>query len=96
MNTLLSLGVAMTIGLLMTRVIKLIKLPNVTAFLVGGLLIGPSFWTLVTGGKFAGIITAETVENFDIIVTVALGFIAFSIGGEFRLSEVKNSESRYL
>ena len=89
MNTLLSLGVAMTIGLLMTRVIKLIKLPNVTAFLVGGLLIGPSFWTLVTGGKFAGIITAETVENFDIIVTVALGFIAFSIGGEFRLSEVK-------
>ena len=89
MNTLLSLGVAMTIGLLMTRLIKLIRLPNVTAFLIGGLLIGPSFWTLVTGGKFAGIITAETVDNFDIIVTVALGFIAFSIGGEFRLSEVK-------
>lgn len=79
----------MAAGLALTRVMKLIKLPNVTAFLIAGLLIGPSLWELVTGGAFGGIVNAETLEGFDIIVTVALGFIAFSIGGEFRLSEVK-------
>lgn len=89
MNTLISLGVAMAVGLLLTRVMKLVKLPNVTAFLIAGLLIGPSLWTLVTGGRFNGIVTAETLGNFDIIVTIALGFIAFSIGGEFRLASVK-------
>lgn len=89
MNTLLSLGVAMAAGLLLTRLMKLVKLPNVTAFLIAGLLIGPSLWTLLTGGKFAGIITSQTIDNFDIIVTVALGFIAFSIGGEFKLASVK-------
>ena len=79
----------MAAGLALTRVMKLIKLPNVTAFLIAGLLIGPSLWGLVTGGAFGGIVDAGTLEGFDVIVTVALGFIAFSIGGEFRLSEVK-------
>lgn len=42
MNTLLSLGIAMAVGLLFTRIVKLVKLPNVTGYLVAGLLIGPS------------------------------------------------------
>lgn len=79
----------MAAGLAMTRLMKLFKLPNVTAFLFAGLLIGPSLWSLVTGGRFSGIVNEKTLENFDIIVTLALGFIAFSIGGEFRLSDVK-------
>lgn len=80
MNTLLSLGIAMAVGLLFTRIIKLIKLPNVTAYLIAGLLIGPSV---------IGLISKETVESFNIIVTLALGFIAFSIGGEFKLDSLK-------
>lgn len=89
MNTLLALGIAMAAGLLLTRVIKLIKLPNVTAYLIAGLLIGPSLWKIITGGSWEGIISKGTLESFDVIVTLALGFIAFSIGGEFRLSDIK-------
>ena len=70
----------MAVGLLFTRIIKLIKLPNVTAYLIAGLLIGPSV---------IGLISKETVESFNIIVTLALGFIAFSIGGEFKLDSLK-------
>jgi len=70
----------MAVGLLFTRIIKLIKLPNVTAYLIAGLLIGPSV---------IGLISKEAVESFNIIVTLALGFIAFSIGGEFKLDSLK-------
>ena len=85
MNTLRALGIAMAAGLLMTRIIKLVHLPNVTAFLIAGLLIGPSV---------SGLISAEAIDGFDIIVNVALGFIAFSIGGEFRLSSLKSLGKR--
>ena len=79
-NTLLALGIAMAAGLLFTRIIKLVKLPNVTAYLIAGLLIGPSV---------IGLVSKESVKSFDIIVTLALGFIAFSIGGEFKLDTLK-------
>ena len=87
-NTLLYLGIAMAVGLLFTRLIKLVKLPNVTAYLIGGLLIGPSLWGLITNGGFA-ILSHEAVESFKIIVNLALGFIAFSIGGEFKISTLR-------
>ena len=87
-NTLLALGIAMAVGLLFTRLIKLVKLPNVTAYLIGGLLIGPSLWGLITSGNFA-ILSHEAVESFGIIVSLALGFIAFSIGGEFKISTLR-------
>ena len=80
MNTLLSLGIAMAAGLLFTRIIKLVKLPNVTAYLIAGLLIGPSV---------IGLVSDESLDSFNIIVTLALGFIAFSIGGEFKLDTLK-------
>ena len=79
-NTLLSLGIAMAAGLLFTRIIKLVKLPNVTAYLIAGLLIGPSV---------IGLVGDESLDSFNIIVTLALGFIAFSIGGEFKLDIIK-------
>ena len=79
-NTLLSLGIAMAAGLLFTRIIKLVKLPNVTAYLIAGLLIGPSV---------TGLVGEESVKSFNIIVTLALGFIAFSIGGEFKIDVLK-------
>ena len=70
----------MAVGLLFTRIVKLVKLPNVTGYLIDGLLIGPSV---------LGLIDKATVESFDMIVTLALGFIAFSIGGEFKLGTLK-------
>ena len=70
----------MAVGLLFTRIVKLVKLPNVTGYLIAGLLIGPSV---------LGLIDKATVESFNMIVTLALGFIAFSIGGEFKLGTLK-------
>lgn len=80
MNSLFYLALALIFGLASTRLVKLIKLPNVTGYLVAGLLIGPSVF---------GLVSHEGVESFNIIVTLALGFIAFSIGGEFKLDVLK-------
>ena len=83
------IGFAMVAGLLLTRVMKIFNLPNVTGYLIAGLLIGPNFWSLVTGGAFGGLVTEEGLKSLNIITTVALGFIAFSIGGEFKLATIK-------
>lgn len=80
MNTLFSLSLAMIMGLLMTRVMKKINLPNVTGYLIAGLLVGP---------YCLNIFTTENVEGFTVLTNAALGFIAFSIGGEFKLSSLK-------
>ncbi|MEG0997228.1 MAG: cation:proton antiporter, partial [Clostridia bacterium] len=80
MNTLLALAILIAVGLLCSRAVKLLHLPNVTAFLVGGLLIGPSV---------LGVIPKETMDSLSIITEVALGFIAYSIGAEFKMSYLK-------
>ena len=80
MNILLTIGIAMAAGLLVSRAARAVKLPNVTAFLVAGLVIGPCV---------AGIISKEQAASMGIISDAALGFIAYSIGGEFKLSYLK-------
>ncbi len=79
-HTLLALAVMIFSGMLCGRLVKRIKLPNVTGYLIAGLLIGPSV---------LGIIPADTIESFTILSDVALGFIAFSIGNEFKISYFK-------
>ncbi len=74
----------------MSRPAKLLKLPAVTAYLVAGILIGP-FCLGLLGIKGVGFSSIEEVENLKIISEVALGFIAFSIGNEFRLSQLKQT-----
>ena len=83
----LSLSIALLSGLLLSRLVKRIKLPAVTAYLLAGVLIGP----FVLGAlDMPGIgITAEQIEGFGIISDLALGFIAFSMGNEFRISQLK-------
>ena len=83
----LSLSIALLSGLLLSRLAKLVKLPAVTAYLIAGVLIGP----FVLGAlQIPGIgITTEQMEGFGIISDLALGFIAFSMGNEFRLSQLK-------
>ena len=90
MSTLLSVSVALLAGLLMTRVFKPFKLPSVTAYLIAGVLIGP-YCIGRLGFDGIGFGSAEAVSQLGLISEVALGFIAFSIGNEFRLSDLKKT-----
>lgn len=85
MTTLLALSVAIIAGLAVSRVVKLAHMPNVTAFLIGGLLIGPSV---------LGILSAETAASLGVITEAALGFIAYSIGSEFKLNYLRRIGSK--
>ena len=88
MNILLSVSVALLTGLLMTRAFKPFKLPAVTAYLIAGVLIGPyCIGALHIEGL--GFSTMDEVSVLSLVSQVALGFIAFSIGNEFRLSDLK-------
>lgn len=90
MSTLLSVSIALLAGLLMTRLFKPLKLPNVTAYLIAGVLIGPyCVGALGIGGL--GFSTMEAVGALGLVAEVALGFIAFSIGSEFRLDDLKRT-----
>ena len=88
MEYLLSIGIAMFAGLLMTRLTKRFNLPDVTSYLVAGLLIGPLCLGAL-GIPNLGFQSFEFVEEMGLICDTALGFIAFSIGSEFRLSSLK-------
>ena len=90
MHTLLTVSFALLAGLLMTRLFKPFKLPSVTAFLVAGVLIGP-FCLGALNIEGVGFTSQEAVENLALISEVALGFIAFSIGNEFRLEDLKKT-----
>jgi len=86
--TLTSLAVALAGGLLMSRLAKKVHLPAVTAYLIAGLLLGPFFLGRI-GIEGFGFTTLDEVSGLKIISQVALGFIAFAIGNEFRLSSLR-------
>lgn len=88
MEILISLSAALIGGLLMSRLAKRLHLPAVTAYLVAGLLLGPFFIGLL-GIPGLGFSSMESVERLNILSQVALGFIAFTIGNEFRVSQLK-------
>ena len=85
---LLGISIALIAGLISNRLIKLLNLPNVTGYLIVGILLGPYFFSLFNE-NLTGVLTEHMVESFGIIVDVALGFIAFSIGCEFKLKSIK-------
>ena len=89
MQTLLALSVAMFAGLLMSRLTKLKNLPAVTAYLVAGILIGP-YCLGRLGIPGIGFVSSEDVARYDIICDAALGFIAFAMGSEFKLEDLKH------
>lgn len=90
MHTLMTLSVALLAGLFLSRLAKLLKLPAVTAYLVAGILIGP-YCLGGLGIDGLGFTSMENVDKFSLISDVALGFIAFSIGNEFRLAQLKKT-----
>ena len=90
MSILLNLAFALLAGLLMTRVFKKWNLPDVTAYLISGVIIGPFVLGRFGSGNL-GFSTYEEVAAYDTINEVAMGFIAFSIGTEFRLADLKKT-----
>ncbi len=86
MQILIQLFAALFGGLLMTRLAKKLQLPAVTAYLVTGVLLGP----FCLGALGIGFRTLEEVGSMDLISQMALGFIAFTIGNEFRLEQLKH------
>ena len=88
MEVLLSIGVSLLAGLIMSRVVKPLKLPAVTGYLIGGLLIGP-FVLGALGVDGIGFTGFDKVAALKPISDVALGFIAFAIGNEFRVKQLK-------
>ena len=89
MEFLITLAVAMVGGLLMSRLAKKVSLPAVTAYLVAGLILGP-FCIGRLGVAGLGFPSLEGIEAFSLVTQAALGFIAFTIGNEFRLSQLKS------
>lgn len=94
MELLLSLATALFAGLIMSRVVKYLHLPAVTGYLIAGILVGP-YCLGALGINGLGFVSSElpgvkfSVETFDILSKLALGFIAFEIGNEFRMAELK-------
>ena len=85
---LICLACALVGGLMMSRLTKLLNLPAVTAYLVAGLLLGPFFLGRLNIPGL-GFRSLHEVELLGIITRTALGFIAFTIGNEFRLHQLK-------
>ena len=92
MEVFLSVSIALFAGLMLTRVFRKLKLnfPDVTAFLIAGLIIGP-YGLGRLGISGFGFNTMDDVKQVEIVSTTALGFIAFAIGSEFRLTELKHT-----
>ena len=96
MQALLSLSVALFAGLMLSRLAKLVHLPAVTAYLVAGILVGPYLLGLVTIPNVNGLtlhlgFNHEDFSTYKLFSDVALGFIAFAIGNEFRLESLKKN-----
>ena len=88
---LICLSIALIAGLLMSRLAKAVNLPAVTSYLVAGLLLGPFvLGRLGLSGLGIGFGSLEQVEGYGAVTQVALGFIAFVIGNEFRLSSLRS------
>jgi Kef-type K+ transport system membrane component KefB len=81
------LSLILLAGLFLARIVNVFKLPNVTGYILAGMLIGPSF---------LGIIPREVVSSFNIISEAALGFIAYSIGGELSIKHLRRMGSSIL
>ncbi|MCD7943887.1 MAG: cation:proton antiporter [Clostridia bacterium] len=87
---LLTIAVAVLAGLIVSRPAKKLQLPAVTAYLIAGILIGP-YALGALGVDGLGFTSSELIDSLDILSDCALGFIAFAIGNEFRLSQLKKT-----
>lgn len=87
-NFLTSLALSIVLGLLFSRLSKKIGLPAVTAYLIAGIVLGPFVLGRI-GIKGLGFTSESYIQQFDILSNLALGFIAFTIGNEFRVKDLE-------
>lgn len=89
----INFAILLVVGLLFSKLAKLVKFPNVTGYLIGGLLIGPAIPELLKylglDINFLGIISRDSLNGLELICEISLGFIAFTIGNEFKISYFK-------
>lgn len=90
----ISVAVILFFGFLATRLTKMIKLPNVTAYILVGILLVP-IWKIIPG-DIDGVIPSSVVEGMDFLTDIALAFIAFGAGEFFKLDEIKKSGTKVL
>ena len=90
MTVLINLSVALLAGLMLSRLAKKVQLPAVTAYLVAGILIGPYLLGNL-GIEGVGFTSMDNIKTYSLLSDVALGFIAFLIGNEFRLAQLKKT-----
>lgn len=90
MTVLINLSVALLAGLMLSRLAKKVALPAVTAYLVAGILIGPYLLGNL-GIEGLGFTSMDNIKTYSLLSDVALGFIAFLIGNEFRLAQLKKT-----
>ena len=90
MEFLLAIGIAMFAGLLLSRLTSKLNLPDVTSYLVAGVLVGPLVLGRL-GVPGLGFSSFHFVESMSLVCDAALGFIAFSIGSEFRVSALRKT-----
>ncbi len=83
----ISVALMLFSGFFLTRITKLLRLPNVTAYIVAGLLIGPYCLNLVP---------QSIIDGTDFLSDIALAFIAFSTGEFFKLSVLRRSGGKVL
>lgn len=84
-------GLALAVALVLSKLMKIIHFPNVTGYLIGGILIGPWLFGLLIGQQEG---MSEMLSGFTWITEIALGFIAFTIGGSFKMSSLKKVGKR--
>lgn len=89
MNALLCIALALIVGLLSSRLMKLVNLPNVTGYLLAGILFGPYVLGRFLGWSLTNDVSLNS-HMMSIISNIALGFIAFSIGSSFKMSALKS------
>ena len=89
-ETIIAIAVILFMGFLATRITKKLKLPNVTAYIVTGILIGP-FLGLVTNHQIESVIPQRTINGMGFLTDIALAFIAFGAGEFFKLKELKEA-----
>ena len=82
-----SIALMLFLGFAMTRLTSLVRLPNVTAYILTGILIGPYCLDLIPG---------EVIQGTDFLPDVALAFIAFSVGEYFKTSTLKQNGLKVL
>ena len=88
MTLFISIAIAMFAGVLMTRITKIFNMPDVTAYLIAGILVGPCCLGRL-GIEGLGFVSYDAISNLDLISSLALGFIAFAIGTEFMVPKLK-------